>query len=572
MSTTAAADRPWLRFYGDVPPSLSYPEVTLYEALASSARRTPEATAYDFLGVTASYAELIASVDHCAGALAALGLGPGERITISMPTSPQGVIPFYAAAKLGAVASMIHPLSAPGEVAGYLNRSGSRVAITLDAFYRSFAAIEESTPLETLILARISDDLPLLKRIGFWATRGRKIPRVPADPRVRWWSELMREQHPDAPAVATGTHEPAAILYSGGTTGTPKGIVLSHSSFVTAGVQVGAWIGLGSADTILAALPIFHGFGLAALVNAGLLNGCRLLLVPVFTPETTADLIRTKRPTLMAGVPTLYEALIRNPALQDADLSSLRAAFSGADSLPEPVRLRFEKLVADRGGHVRLLEGYGLTEALSAIIGMPLGETRSGSIGIPFPDTRAAICKPGETEELPPGEEGEICAAGPTVMLGYLDDPVATSEALRAHADGRTWLHTGDIGRMDEDGFFFFTSRLKRMIKSSGFNVFPSQVEAALHEHPGVAEVCVIGVPDPAQGERVVAVVVPAEGAAPGDELSQELIAHCRGNLIKWSCPRDVDFVDQLPKTRVGKIDFTTLAREAAARRGLGSG
>ena len=203
---------------------------------------------------------------------------------------------------------------------------------------------------------------------------------------------------------------------------------------------------------------------------------------------------------------------------------------------------------------------------------MPLGETRSGSIGIPFPDTRATICKPGETEELPPGEEGEICAAGPTVMLGYLDDPVATSEALRAHADGRTWLHTGDIGRMDEDGFFFFTSRLKRMIKSSGFNVFPSQVEAALHEHPGVSEVCVIGVPDPAQGERVVAVVVPAEGAAPGDELSQELIAHCRGNLIKWSCPRDVDFVDQLPKTRVGKIDFTTLAREAAARRGLESG
>ena len=570
MSTTAA-DRPWLRFYGDVPPSLSYPEVTLYEALAASARRTPEATAYDFLGVTASYAELIKSVDRCANALAAFGLGPGERITISMPTSPQGVIPFYAAAKLGAVASMIHPLSAPGEIAGYLNRSGSRIAVTLDAFYGSFAAIEEPTPLETLILARISDDLPLLKRIGFWATRGRKIPRVPADPRVRWWAELMREQHPDVPAVATRPQEPAAILYSGGTTGTPKGIVLSHSSFVTAGVQVGAWIGLGPDDTILAALPIFHGFGLAALVNAGLLNNCRVLLVPVFTPETTADLIRKKRPTLMAGVPTLYEALIRNPALQDADLSSLRAAFSGADSLPEPVRLGFEKLVADRGGHVRLLEGYGLTEALSAIMGMPLAETRPGSIGIPFPDTRVAICKLGEPEELPQGEEGEICAAGPTVMLGYLDDPGATSAALQVHGDGRTWLHTGDIGRMDEDGFFFFVSRLKRMIKSSGFNVFPSQVEATLREHPDVAEACVIGVPDAAQGERVVAVVVPADGAVPGDELSQKLIAHCRGELIKWSCPRDVDFVDELPKTRVGKVDFSTLAREAAERRGLGS-
>ena len=187
MSTTAA-DRPWLRFYGDVPASLSYPEITLYEALAASAGRTPESIAYDFLGVTATYAELLASVDRCANALAALGLGPGERMTISMPTSPQGVIPFYAAAKLGAVASMIHPLSAPGEIAGYLNRSGSRIAVTLDAFYGSFAAIEEPTPLETLILARISDDLPLHKRLGFWATRGRKIPKVPPDPRVRWWS------------------------------------------------------------------------------------------------------------------------------------------------------------------------------------------------------------------------------------------------------------------------------------------------------------------------------------------------------------------------------------------------
>jgi long-chain acyl-CoA synthetase len=560
-----------VRFYGDVPPSLDYPDVTLYDALAASARRTPGTTAYDFLGVTATYAELISAVDRCANALAALGLRRGDRITISMPTSPQGVIPLYAAAKLGAVASMIHPLSAPGEIAGYLNRSGSRIAITLDAFYGSFAAIEETTPLETLILARVSDDFPLWKRAGFWWTRGRKISAVPDDARVRWWSELMATPHPDVPRALVDPGEPAAILYSGGTTGTPKGIVLSHTSFVTVGVQVGAWIGLGPTDTILAALPIFHGFGLAALVNAGLLNGCRVVLVPVFTPETTAEVIRKKRPTLMAGVPTLYDSLTRHPALQDADLSSLRAAFSGADALPEPVRLGFEELVAKGGGKVRLLEGYGLTEGLSAVMGMPLAESRPGSIGVPFPDTQVAICGFGEADHLPQGEEGEICVAGPTVMLGYLDDPEATAAALKVHADGRTWLHTGDIGRMDEDGFFFFTSRLKRMIKSSGFNVFPSQVEAALHEHPAVAEVCVIGVPDPKQGERVVAVVVPAGTAAQGDELEAELIAHCRARLIKWSCPREIEFRSELPKTRVGKIDFMALTRETIERRAVGS-
>jgi long-chain acyl-CoA synthetase len=382
----------------------------------------------------------------------------------------------------------------------------------------------------------------------------------------------MKESHPNVPAAAADPHEPAAILYSGGTTGTPKGILLSHWNLVTVGLQVRAWIGLGPSDTILAALPIFHGFGLAALVNAGLLSGCRLLLVPTFTPETTAELMQKKKPTLIAGVPTLYEALVRNPALKKADLSPLRAAFSGADSLPEPVRLGFEALVASRGGTVKLLEGYGLTEAVTGIIGMPINESRPGSIGIPFPDMLVAIFPPGELDEAPVGEEGEICVSGPPVMLGYLDDADATAAALQVHPDGRTWLHTGDIGRMDEDGFFYFTSRLKRMIKSSGFNVFPSQVESALHEHPAVAEVCVIGVPDAKQGERVVAVVVPAEGAAPGDDLATELIGHCRGQLIKWSCPRDVDFVDELPKTRVGKIDFTALAREAAVRRSLGSG
>ncbi|HSK17154.1 MAG TPA: AMP-binding protein [Gaiellaceae bacterium] len=568
MSAVSAADRPWLRFYGDVPETIEYPEVTLYEALMGSVRRNHDATAYDFLGATATYRELGEAVDRCAAALASLGLGRGDRITISMPTSPQGVIPVYAAARLGAVASMIHPLSTPAEVAGFLNRSSSRIAVTLDAFYRSFADIEEPTPLEHLVLARIADDLSLPKRVGFWVTRGRKIPRVPPDPRVRWWSELMAAEHPTAPQPSVGPHEPAAILYSGGTTGAPKGIVLSHRSFVTEALQVRAWVGLGPDDTILAALPIFHGFGLAALVNAGLLSGCRLLLVPIFSPESTAELLRKKRPTLIAGVPTLYEALTRNPALRKADLSSLRAAFSGADSLPEPVRLGFEELVAERGGRVRLLEGYGLTEAVTGIMGMPLGESRPGSIGIPFPDILVSVCRAGETEEVPVGEEGEICVSGPPVMLGYLDDPKATAAALRLHPDGRIWLHTGDIGRMDEDGFFYFTSRLKRMIKSSGFNVFPAQVETALYDHPAVAEACVIGVPDASQGERVVAVVVPREPDAAGDELAGELIGHCRLRLIKWSCPREVDFAAELPRTKVGKIDFTTIQREATERRG----
>jgi long-chain acyl-CoA synthetase len=567
--TVPTTDRPWLAFYGDVPQTLDYPRIGLYEALVRSARRRPDTVAVDFFDSTLTYSELVEAVDRCAAGLAAHGLTAGGRITISMPTCPQGVIAFYAAAKLGAVASMIHPLSTANEIAEYLTMSDSRVALTLDAFYDQFASVRARTPLETLVLAQISDYMPAPKRFGYWLKRGRKV-RVPADAPVEWWSALMANGHPPAEAVSVDTDDPAAILYSGGTTGTPKGIVLSHRNFITEGMQVTAWVGLGEQDTVLGVLPIFHGFGLAALINAALMSGAKVVMVPIFSPEVVAKLLRTKRPTLTAGPPTLYESLARDPSLRQADLSSLRAAFSGADTLPEPVRERFERLVAERGGTVKLLEGYGLTEAVTAIMAMPLHTRRPGSIGVPFPDMLAAICAPGKTEELPAGEEGEICVSGPAVMLGYLDNPDATAEALVRHSDERVWLHTGDIGKMDEDGFFYFASRLKRMIKSSGFNVYPAQVEAVLYRHPDVAEVCVIGVPDEAQGERVKAFVVANDRSRKGPDLADELIRHCREHLIKWSCPRDVEFRSELPKTRVGKVDYSALAAEEARRLEVG--
>ncbi|HUP09203.1 MAG TPA: AMP-binding protein, partial [Caldimonas sp.] len=299
-------------------------------------------------------------------------------------------------------------------------------------------------------------------------------------------------------------------------------------------------------------------------VNAAFMAGGKSILVPQFSAELVAKILRRERPNVLVGVPTLFDALSRDPSLADADLSCLTACFCGADTLPRAVKERFEKLVAERGGHVKLLEGYGLTEAVSGIMAMPMGEYREGSIGIPFPDMLAKICAPGTADEVPVGGEGEICIAGPAVMLGYLDDPQANAETLRVHADGRTWLHTGDLGRMDADGFFYFSVRLKRMIKSSGFNVYPAQVEATLREHPEVAEACVIGVPDVAQGERVFAYVVLRDPSRAGPPMRAALIAFCRERLIKWSCPRDVAFVDALPLTRIGKVDFRSLERRHA--------
>jgi long-chain acyl-CoA synthetase len=557
--------RPWLRYYGNIPHSLSYPEITLYDAVAATAARLPDAIAWHFLDRTASYRVFLADIDACANALAALGLAPGERFLISMPTSAPGVIAFYAANKLGAVPALIHPLSTTPEIEHYLNASGARVALTLDAFYERFAAVRPKAPLKTLILARIPDYLAPLKKLGFWLTKGRKIPPVPADARVRWWTDLMAGRHPAVPRAAMTTHDPAAILFSGGTTGVPKAILLSNHNFITEGMQVTAWGRVSDGDSVLALLPIFHGFGLGVCVNAAFMAGGKSILVPTFSPKVVAKLLRRKRPSVLVGVPTLFDALGRDRSLAKADLSCLRATFSGGDTLPRPVKERFEKLVAARGGRVKLLEGYGLTEAVSAIMATPLEEYREGSMGIPFPDMLAKICRIGTTVEVSPGEEGEICVSGPAVMIGYLDDPGATREALKVHPDGLTWLHTGDLGKMDADSFFYFTLRLKRMIKSSGFNVYPAQVEAVLYRHPLVAEACVAGVPDLSQGERVQAFVVLKDPALAHAETERILIEHCRAQLIKWSCPREVEFCRELPKTRIGKIDYKVLVQQHVA-------
>jgi long-chain acyl-CoA synthetase len=569
MSATSL-DRPWLASYGDVPATLAYSDASIYEAVARSVHECPNAVAYDFLGATATYRELGDAIDRCAGALSNLGLAAGERITISMPTSPQGVVAFYAAARLGAVSSLIHPLSTSKEITEYLDISGSTIALTLDLFYPRFADAQLQVPLRALVLTSIADVLPLHKRIAYRLTRGRKVPPVPSDSRVRWWTDLMREgsnRVPSAPVDAAGL---GTILYSGGTTGAPKGIMLSHRNVVCSGEQIATWVGISREDTILAALPIFHGFGLVALVHAGLIRAARVVMLPIFNPVEVAKVMRTKRPTMMAGVPTLYDALARDASLQRTDLSSLRAAFCGADTLTPPVRERFERLVSQGGGTVRLLEGYGLTEAVTAVMATPLHAARAGSIGVPFPDTFAKICDIGTTRELEPGEDGELCIAGPTVMLGYHGNPEATADVLRRHDDGRVWLHTGDLAMMDADGWFYFRGRLKRMIKSSGFNVYPAEVELVLAEHPGVAAVCVIGIPDESQGERVKAFVVPKPSHRDRSRLPDELITHCRERLIKWSCPGEVELRDELPLTRVGKIDFTALVREELARRATG--
>ncbi len=560
--------KPWLKYYESyIPESIDYPKKTIYEAIYDAYLKNPNGIAYDFLDNTSTYKEFLSDIDRLANALYALGIRKGERITICMPNCPQALICFYAVNKIGGVTSMIHPLSPPKELKFYLNLSNSKYAITLDAFYNNFKDIIGDTSIEKLILAKITDYLSPLKKIGFKLTTGRKINKVPSDSKVYWWKDLMKTDYPQIEKTKIDSDELAVILYSGGTTGVPKGIELSNYNLNCLAMQGIAQGPILEDDSILSILPIFHGFGLGVCVHTFLANGSKCILVPKFSADTVLNLIKTKKPNYMGGVPTLYAALARNPNISKVDFSCIKGAFCGGDHLPHEIKLEFENAVAKSGGKVVLREGYGLTESVSGIAIMPKNTYRQGSVGIPISDMMVKIVKIDTFEEAPPGADGEICISGPTLMRGYLDHPEETEKIIKIHPDGKKWLHTGDAGSMDPDGFIYFKQRLKRIIISSGMNVYPSQIEDVLDSHPAVALSCAIGIPHPHKMTSVKAFVSLKDPANESKEFAKELIEYCQEHLIKWSCPEEIEFRKELPLTLIGKVAYGILEKEELEKR-----
>ena len=544
----AAETKPWLKFYGHVPETLDYPKVSLYERIIQTVNNFSNDPAWEFMGNRQNYKQFGEEIEAFAAGLQLMGFKRGDVITIAMPTAPSGVIPIYAVNKLGGVCSMIHPLSPAPQIKMFLNISKSRWALTLDALYPKFNEILHETSVEKIILSKIPDYLPKLMRPLFNITKGRQIKPVPKDSRVVWYTDVLKngKKHGNVETVKQSPDDTAIILYSGGTTGIPKGIELTNMNMISEGMQIIHWGKIERHESVLAILPIFHGFGLGVCVNGCFMAGGLSIMVPLFTPESVADLVKKKRPNYMIGVPTLFEALANNPKFQNTDLSCLKATFSGADTLPRQTKEKFEEVVRKANGNVKLLEGYGLTEAVTAIMAMPLDTYKEGSIGVPFPDMLAKIVKVNTIEEAPVGEEGEICIHGPAVMKGYLGNKEATDKVLRKHADGRVWLHTGDLGHMDEDGFFFFKIRQKRMLKVSGINVYPGVVEDTLRKHPKVKDVCVIGIPDKNQISRVKAFIILKDHSEATEETKAEITAFAREHLIKWESPREIEFREKL--------------------------
>lgn len=553
-----------------IPERLDYPEWSMCQAVEEAAGQYPDLVAYDFMGKSTGYRAAVEAIHECARALRAAGVKENDRVTIAMPNAPQAVSMFYAVNMVGAIANMIHPLSAEGEIEFYLNDSKSVAAITLDQFYGKFAAIRKNTPaLKTLVIASVKDALSPVMKLGYSLTEGRKIPRLPENGNYITWKQFLKngKSFTGDPRVKRAATDPAVILYSGGTTGTTKGILLSNLNFNALGRQIIATNPMfRPGDKMLSIMPMFHGFGLGVSIHSMLVSGGHCTLVPRFTPKTYAGLLARHKPNFIAGVPTLYEALLRLEGLEDLDLSCLKGMFSGGDSLPVELKKRIDIFLKEHKAAIEVREGYGTTECVTASCLTPTGLAREGSIGIPFPDTYYKIVRPGTGEELPYGEEGEICLAGPTVMLEYVNHPQETADTLRRHGDGLTWVHTGDLGMMDPDGFIYFRQRIKRMIVTSGYNVYPSQIENLLDAHECVHMSCVIGVKDPYKMQKVKAFVVLKPGFEANDETREKIMDYCRKNIAKYALPYEIEFRSELPKTLVGKVAYRILEEEEARR------
>ncbi len=561
---------PWKEHLGEVPFHLDYFDGTMFEAVEKIATQYPNNIAFDFMGRKTTYRQMLTEIERCAKALKTIGIRENDRVTISMPNCPQAIYLFYAVNLVGAIANMIHPLSAEKEIEFYLNESESVLAITLDQFYDKFERIRKNTKVVNIVIASVKDALSQPIRAGYMLTAGRKIEKIPYDAPVLMWKDFLRLSRScfyKTYKVARRSEDPAVILYSGGTTGTTKGIVLTNRNFNALGQQIIATNPMFRVgDKMLAAMPLFHGFGLGVCSHSMLSQGGRCILIPRFTPKSYAKQITKKRCNFIAGVPTLYEALLRLPGMESADFSSLKGVFSGGDSLSIELKKKFDKYLYDHKAVVQVREGYGATETVCACCLTPPHMHKEGSIGLPFPDTFFKIVEPGTDRELPYGEEGEIVIAGPTVMLEYMNQPEESAKTLRKHADGYTWVYTGDLGYMDKEGFVFFKGRAKRMIISSGYNVYPAQIENILDAHEAVQMSCVIGVPDTYRMHKVKAFVKLNPGYQPNDETKRSILEHCARHIAKYAMPYDVEFREELPKTLVGKVAYRTLEEEEAAK------
>ncbi|MCP2035120.1 long-chain acyl-CoA synthetase [Planomicrobium sp. HSC-17F08] len=554
-------EKPWLAHYPpEVPHTLSYPSMPVQEYLTHAYEKFPDKVAIHFLGKDVTYHELYDSSKRFANYLQTLGIKKGDRVSIMLPNCPQAVISFYGVLYAGGVVVMTNPLYTEREIAYQMNDSGAKAIVSLDILFPRISKVVKETKLENVIITGIKDYLPFPKNLMYPMVQKKQYGMtVKVEHRGinHLFTEIMKTASTEVAKTPFDFEEDLALLqYTGGTTGSPKGVMLTHKNLISNATMCDSWLykGTNGEETIMGIIPLFHVYGLTTVLILSVMQGNRMVLLPKFEPETALKTINKQKPTLFPGAPTLYIGLMNHPDIGKYDLSSIEACLSGSAPLPADVQEKFEKIT---GG--KLVEGYGLTETSPVTHSNLLwGERVKGSIGMPYPDTDCKIFLPGTTDPVPNGQIGEIAIKGPQVMKGYWNRPDDTAATI---VDG--WLLTGDLGYMNDEGFFFIVDRKKDMIIAGGFNIYPREIEEVLYEHEAVQECVVAGVPDAYRGETVKAYIVQKEGYNVSEE---KFNAYCREHLASFKVPRIYEFRKELPKTAVGKILRRSLVDEEIAK------
>src|SRR5574344_20398 len=527
---------PWLKLYGTkIPKNINLSTRTIYEEVEYIASLYPSYNAYEYYGKKVNYTEFINKINRCAAALKEIGVKENDFVSICMPNTPEGILALYATNLVGAVANMIHPLSSETEMEFYLNNSHSKYLITMDFVYNKVLNIKDKTELKNVILCKANDDMKFVMSFAYFITAGHKIKVKNKPNYVMMWKDFIYlGRNKEVKKVNRKDTDLAIVLYSGGTTGTPKGIMLSNRNFnAVAKSNTAVCEGAKPGASMLSIMPIFHGFGLAICFHTAFINAMECIIIHKFNIKEFAKLIKTYKPNMILGVPILYEALL-TADLKEKDLECVTTVLCGGDLLTSSLRDKVNKYLHEHGSSAEVMVGYGMTECAASVVFTPLDHYKDGAIGIPEPSNYVQICKPNTQENLFYNEDGEICICGPSVMMGYLNNKEKTAMALQKHSDGRLWLHTGDMGRMDKEGIIYFKARIKRMIISSGYNIYPSYVENIINMHPAVLTSIVVGFPDNYRGEVAKAFIVLRNGNKPTDELKEDIKLFCKKQIAKY--------------------------------------
>ena len=556
---------PWKKYYKKEDLNIFIPNISMYEQVRRSYKTYPDNIAYEYYGQKVKYKKFIKEIDRAAVCFYNMGVKKGDIVTICLPNIPESLIALYGLNKLGAIANMIHPLSSEEEIKFSLNSTNSKYIIVYEDFYKKVATVKEDTKLKKIIIANACYHMNLWMKLILYIKGKLKSKKYPKGTINITWHNFLHKYYfniDDISFERFGRDTAAVIIHSGGTSGKPKNVVIQNRAFILASIQEKiALVNLKPGDCCLGIMPNFHGFGLSVLMHTPLALGCYTILIPKFNAKKFDVLLKKTKPTCVLGVPTLYEALVNSHNVKNLDLSFLKYVISGGDILPLSLEERINKYLHSHGSDVKITQGYGLSEALAAVTLAHDDINKCGSVGIPLAGNHVKIIDPATRKTLPYGEIGEIVVHSKAFMNGYLNEESETNTALQIHKDGHIWLHTGDLGYMDEDGFVFYKGRIKRMIITSGYNVYPSHIEEVLEAHPVVLQCTVVGVPHPYRQEVPKAFIVLKEGFH-GLFIKSEIKDYAIKHLAKYMVPTEFVYRKKLPRTKLGKVDFKTLQED----------